>query len=145
MVKIERLLFIDDDTISLYLCQTLIDELGIAREVKTFDSPQVALEHIQQHYSDCSTQLEACPDVLFVDVKMPLMDGFEFVEELEKLKTRGVDRSRFLIVLLSASLDERDRQKALLLGDQVFDFLEKPLKKEDVTNLVLKILAHSRC
>lgn len=138
MAKIKKILFVDDDTICTFLNVTLAEDLGIAKEVLSLNNAEQALAFIREHYSGVSTFDQAQPDLIFLDIKMPGMDGFEFLQELERLK--GIDRSRFLVILLTASLSPGDRDKAAWHSEKIFACLSKPLAEADVKRLLKGLL-----
>lgn len=139
MNKIGKILFVDDDDISLFLNQLLVEQLGVADQVNTFINSEEALQYIVDHYSVYASKQEGIPDLIFLDVKMPGLDGFELLTELEKLS--NIDRSRFLIVILTASMHSRDKQHAVAYNDYIYEYLIKPLATENITSLVSKIRA----
>jgi CheY-like chemotaxis protein len=138
MAKIENILFIDDDIICTFLNVTLVEELGIAKRVESINTAEEALEYMKAHYSGKSAHPAGHPDLIFLDIKMPGMDGFEFLEELDRQK--DIDKSRFLIIMLSASLNPGDQCRAVCQSDMVFKSLTKPLFEEDVLKLLDGVL-----
>ena len=140
MAKIEKILFVDDDNVCSFLNVNLVEELGIAKEVRALNNAAEALAYIQQEY--CSST-SACPpdspDLIFLDIRMPGMDGFELLQELDKIKE--LDRSRFLIIMLSATLSPADQEKAYRQRTQLFSCLTKPLAKEDIQQILTGVPA----
>ena len=135
-IKIGKILFVDDDNVSSFLNISLVEELGISREVKALNNAAEALEYIQQEYSSTYSSLpsSAAQDLIFLDIRMPGMDGFELLQELEKIKE--LDRSRFLIIILSASLSPADEEKAVSHKNSLLAYLTKPLAIEDIQKIV---------
>lgn len=118
---------VDDDAIS-----NLISELTIRRtwkdvRVRLFTEPEKALDYI-----DCIEIGKSPAIALFLDINMPTMTGWEFLERLSR-KPDSITKN-FKIFILSSSIDNRDRQKALS-NPLVAGFLSKPLTTSATNNL----------
>ena len=96
MKKLRKILLIDDDDITCYINKMFLEGMEIAEEINCVHDGCEGLKYIHQHCSKGANQKEAAPDLVFLDVNMPLMDGFEFLEALEGLE--DVDRSRLYVV-----------------------------------------------
>ncbi len=135
MHKVEKVLFIDDDPVCSYINKILVEDLGIAKEVVVLHKASDALEYMQQHYASGDGKFrQACPDLIFLDLHMPGLDGFEFLTELETME--GIDSSRFTIVMLTGSLHPQDKERAACFGNILGAYLAKPIAKEDLDKLL---------
>lgn len=113
---------IDDEAFDQKMYQRIISRTGLVRETKSFLAADHALEHLRAHP-------EEEVDAIFLDINMPRMTGFEFLETAtEEL---GPTFAKVCIVMLTTSLDPGDRARAETFA-VVKDFLNKPLKAEDV-------------
>lgn len=135
MKKIKKILIIDDDALTAYLHKRLLESLQVAHEVEYITDPFQALQYIIQKYSNTIDE-DADPELVFLDINMPGMDGFQFLEALEPL---DINRSRVVIVMLTTSPYIKDRQKAAAFGDILRAYLVKPLHKESVEELLTSI------
>jgi CheY-like chemotaxis protein len=142
MRTIEKILFVDDDPICSYLNCVLIHELGIVKEATSIQHAEEALAYIKQHYCRQTKSRKVSHDLIFLDINMPGMDGFELLEELQQLQQ--LDRSRFSIILLSTSINPADKEKAAGFGSLVKAFLSKPLAEADILKLLTEELLPSR-
>jgi CheY-like chemotaxis protein len=94
---------------------------------------------IQQNGKDGIKFLEECnkagtmPDMILVDLKMPVMDGFEFVDSFRKM---GFPEDHTRIVMLTTSSNPKDIEKMKEKG--INDFFDKPLTEEKLMYLVMK-------
>jgi len=130
-MKLDSILLIDDDPPTNFINERLIQSTGLNTAVHAFESGSEALAYINQ--SD-NTQ----PSIIFLDINMPGMDGWEFLDQYEKLS--GDKRSQIVLAMLSTSMNPDDITKANDRGS-VERFISKPLRKEDIDTLVEKYFA----
>jgi CheY-like chemotaxis protein len=117
-LPINKVLLIDDDAAANYLSKELLENLNAANEIETAESCLKALELIKQ--ADCA-------DVIFLDIKMPGIDGFDFLERLKKL---ALDKN-IKVVMLTSSVRPEDKLRAFSYK-AVIDYVEKPLTPDKV-------------
>jgi len=129
MRNIGRFIVIDDDELNNTLCRIVITHALGKIDVKTFTRPEVGLDFIASEYSKV---IDETPAVLLLDINMPTMSGWEFLEEFEKLNE--TIKKQLSIYILSSSVDERDRERAGQ-HEYVKDYIIKPLKIERVLTL----------
>jgi len=125
-----KIFILDDDSISNELNRLVFRFMGI-NDVEIRMNVNEALHYLQQ-----CTENNACPDLLFVDLNLPGMSGFEFIAEYEKKFMKFNPGQR--IVILSNSISDEDRQKATE-HVSVLDFLSKPLNKNKLKEIFLKV------
>lgn len=121
-----KVLLIDDDKINNFLNRSIIEKhCGNDCIVSEFINPEEAYEFLK----DCSlTNHENCPDVIFLDINMPEMSGFELLEKMEEESIRLVKTKIFI---LSSSLDPNDIERSKSF-ESVTDFISKPLDKSKI-------------
>ncbi|AEW00444.1 hypothetical protein A4D02_24250 [Niastella koreensis] len=117
-LPINKILLVDDDATANYLSKELLESLQAANEFETAENCLRALELIRQ--SDCA-------DVIFLDIKMPGIDGFDFLERLKKLSLE----KKIKVVMLTSSVRPEDKLRAFSYK-AVIEYLEKPLTSEKV-------------
>ena len=120
----------DDDLTNLIHDMTLKDALGEKVLVETFEKPEEALEFIQNTYAENSDHT-----ILFLDINMPGINGWEFLERYEKFSPAV--KSRINIYILSSSVDPRDVRRAEE-NKNVLGFLSKPLSAENISSITGK-------
>jgi len=120
----------DDDLTNLIHDMTLKDALGEKVLVETFVKPEEALEFIQNTYAENSDHT-----ILFLDINMPGINGWEFLERYEKFSPAV--KSRINIYILSSSVDPRDVRRAEE-NKNVLGFLSKPLSAENISSITGK-------
>jgi CheY-like chemotaxis protein len=131
MQKLACVLLVDDDSTTNYLNQLLLKRLGVAEQVLVAINGKEALDLLHVH---CQTPFASCPVLILLDVKMPVMDGFAFLEAYEQLS--ATQRQAITIVMLTTSLHPRDVERVQQLN--IGGFLNKPLNREKVNDILTK-------
>ncbi len=121
---IKQFLIVDDDPQNNSLSRMAIRKVLGNVPVKDFEVPETGLEYIGK---DFETGMGNEKTVLLLDINMPTMTGWEFLEEFEKLSENI--KQQFQIYMLSSSVDPSDIERATS-NPLVTDFIEKPLNKE---------------
>src|SRR4026207_2217271 len=126
--KLSCVLLIDDDEPTNYYNSLIIEETGCANHVQVEQSGVKALEYLVNS-EDCpgTSNGSPYPDLIFLDINMPAMNGWEFLEEYKKLPE--YQRGAIVVVMLTASPNPDDESKAGSLPS-VSGFLNKPLTPE---------------
>lgn len=110
---------IDDSAFDLFIYEKLLIKSGITDSVKTFNSARDALKHL-------INQADTLPDsIILLDLQMPDMNGFEFIDEFDTLPLLLQGKVR--IFMLSSTIDTRDIDKAKA-SQHIIDLLPKPLE-----------------
>src|SRR5689334_11317729 len=125
--KLNCVLVIDDDEPTNFLNQIVIENSGCAQFVKAVQSGQEALDYLTtKEKGQCPR-----PDLIFLDINMPAMNGWEFLEKYRSLTKE--EQGKIMVVMLTTSLFPEDRVKAEELPE-VSGFENKPLTTEKLDN-----------
>lgn len=120
---------IDDNNIDLYITARVIRKINGIGKVLEFSSGETALQYLKEVKSD----LSLIPNYIFVDIYMPQMSGFEFMEAYHFLPEEIKKHCKCYIV--SSSIDEKDINRAY--GDEnVVAFREKPVSASFLENII---------
>jgi CheY-like chemotaxis protein len=120
----KKILLVDDDKAFNFLNRRLIKSTGLDCEVAEALNGRLALQHIE-------TQRD-CPNVILLDLNMPVIDGFEFLQRYEK-NSRCCKHSK--IFVLTSSLRQEDKKE--VLGNKlVSGYLSKPLSIAQLKDIV---------
>lgn len=120
----KNVLLVDDDSICNFLSTKLLQQAGIADEINVAVNCREALDLLSNHYSGTAK----LPDVILLDLNMPVMDGFGFLEAFNRLNLpRKEDVS---VVIVSSSQNADDMLRAKEMG--ITRYLTKPLSRESL-------------
>ena len=122
-----KVLVIDDNEVDRYIATRNIKTYHFADEIVAKDSAMSGLEYLES-LKDTPEEL---PQVIFLDIRMPEIDGFGFLKEYEKLPISIQNKS--IIMILSTSLDPSDHERARN-NPLIKKFLNKPLDKSSLSD-----------
>ncbi|MBI1182934.1 response regulator [bacterium] len=125
MSAIKKVYLIDDDEINNFICTNILKKINFSDDVVAFESGTEALEVLKKAIA--MGDAEQIPDVIFLDINMPIMNGWDFLEEYKQLKS-DIDKTVSLF-MLSSSIYQADVEKSKQYGE-VVDFVTKPLNAE---------------
>jgi CheY-like chemotaxis protein len=128
MPKLDCILLVDDDQATNYLNQLLLKRLDVAKQVLVALNGQDALDTLQARYEQAS---EASSTLVLLDMKMPVMDGFEFLGEYAKLP---LAQQSIVVVMLTTSLHPQDVKHMEQLD--IGGFMNKPLTAEKLEGVL---------
>ena len=118
MYSFDLIVLIDDDPINNLINKRLISKLDLSSNILDFLDAEKALKYLCSSYDRKKV-------LIFLDINMPAMNGWDFLNHYAKIKNSRKDR----IIMLSSSINHQDRQKSLDNKD-VEGFIEKPLTRE---------------
>jgi CheY-like chemotaxis protein len=126
--KLNCILVIDDDEATNFFTGMILEDAGCAEHIKTLQSAQKALDYLAKSTKGDNADLYPWPDLLFLDINMPAMDGWEFLEQYKKLELK----SPIVVIMLTTSLFPEDKLKAERMPE-IAGFEHKPLTIGKVT------------
>jgi CheY-like chemotaxis protein len=131
---LDLILCVDDDPITLMLCKMVIAKSSFASEIITAQNGEEALNYFDDlKLNNLGTEIKKYPSLVFLDLNMPVMDGWEFLDHFSKEEYTSAFKNTKIIVL-SSTIDPNDIEKSKTYS-MVLDFLSKPITKEIVENL----------
>ena len=121
---------IDDDNIYQYTARVILESTGLAKQIQSFYNGNDAINYFADPKNFDS---ETLPDVIFLDINMPIMDGWEFLEEYKQFQ--GKLPKPIAIYMVSSSVNSSDMQKSRSYN-AVSDYLVKPVSRSKYQELM---------
>lgn len=122
--KMDLVILVDDSDIDLFVQKKVIEITGFSDKVLSFSIPREALDYLSKQ------QVNNAPGIVFLDLNMPLMDGYEFLEEFGKLPIAATSK----VVVVTSSNSQKDLERAFTYP-YVLSFVTKPLKEADLIKI----------
>jgi CheY-like chemotaxis protein len=121
--RFKNVLLIDDDYISNFIADHLLNKFELCKTISIARNGDEALKYLHE-----TTDF---PELIFLDINMPVMDGFEFIDAFRKY---NMDKNMTRIIIYTASYNHKDIELLKELGFR--DFIIKPLNEEKLQNLL---------
>lgn len=131
--KFTTVMLIDDNEIDNLINQKMIEAASVTENIYTHTGAKSAIEFLR-NMEKMDMADKVLPDVIFLDIDMPLMDGFQFLDEFEKLSATAKKKCK--IVMLTSSINPQDFNRSKKYTN-VKLYLNKPLSHESIINLDL--------
>lgn len=120
---------IDDSKLDCFIAEKIIRNTGRSESIKSFLQAGEALKYI----AESPEPEDGLKTILLVDIQMPVMNGFEFVESFDRLPKEK--REHYIIYVLSSSINENDLNR-VRYHSSVIQFLNKPLTSNTLSALL---------
>lgn len=121
-------MLVDDNDTDNFISRRIIELTNFSNDVIVKNSGQSALDYLESHKDN----FVSLPDLIFLDINMPIVDGFVFLYEFEKFPVQVKDKCK--VVILSSSDNKRDIDK-IVNNDFVIKFITKPLTSVSLEEL----------
>ena len=131
MKKLSSILIIDDDPLTSKLHKRLIEGFSVAHQVEIATNGKEAIqliEHLIQSHNE-----DKIPQLIFVDLYMPIMDGYQFLDAYKWLKFNN--KESVVLVVLTISFLQKDKKKVKEY-QEVREYIEKPITREKMMGLM---------
>jgi CheY-like chemotaxis protein len=132
MNKIKNLALVDDDEIFVFLTKKTIEFTNLVEQIRVFKNGQEAINFLNEN----ANNLDTIPEIILLDLSMPVMDGWQFLEEYIALKPHI--GKKITIYIVSSSISPEDIIRAQNISE-VTDFIIKPISKKQMVDMLTKI------
>ena len=133
--KFQNILLVDDDQLDNFINSKIIESTHFSKKVCTCTSGKSAIEFLNNIISVDNKFHNLYPEVVFVDLNMPLMDGFQFINFFMKNLAQRLNNPK--IVILTSSISPADILKAKQMSSEII-FLSKPLTQSMLEQVSFK-------
>ncbi|WP_165824120.1 response regulator [Pseudochryseolinea flava] len=123
----KNILLVDDEVITNVVHKSVLNRSGSFGYIESVLNGRQALEFLER----AITENKPLPDYIFLDINMPVMNGFDFLQDINN--HFAIDHEKMKIIMLSSSIDPRDKIRARELGAD--DFICKPLGPPDLQRI----------
>jgi len=127
--KLKSILLIDDEEVANYINETIIRRIDCCEKVVSVQSGQDALDYLTKQVEGTYPQ----PDLIFLDINMPGMSGWEFLEHYHQLKKS--QQGKVIVVMLTSSVNPDDVEKARSI-EEINEFKTKPMTEEMLNEII---------
>lgn len=134
MNKIKSVLLIDDDEPTTFINKKIIQSSGLAETIHIAHSGQEALDFLNKTDNQVNNEIPI-PELIFLDINMPAMDGWEFLTHYKNLT--NIQTAVIIIVMLTTSLNPEDEMKAKEIKE-VYGYKNKPLTRQMIEEIAIK-------
>ena len=128
MDKFKLLMFVDDDEATNLFHEVVVEESNLCEQQLFFESPKEALKHLEEGNSDTEFMP---PDVIFLDLNMPELTGWEFLDAYHK----DLKADFPIVILLTTSIRDYDRERAEK-HPKIKKMINKPLTEEKLKEIL---------
>lgn len=128
METVDLVMLVDDNDTDNFISKRIVEITHFARRVEVKNSGKTALDYLAANQNNP----ENLPSIIFLDINMPVVDGFVFLYEFEKLKE--VVRTKCRVIILSSSDNKRDIDR-IVNNNYVIKFITKPLTEAALTDI----------
>lgn len=132
--KLNCILLIDDDFATNFINKKILQKNNIVDNIQVALNGKEALDYLCNKGKFESTDTKQ-PQLIFLDINMPVMDGWEFIEAYQNLNLEN--KEEIIIVMLSSSFNPADKTKAESIKE-ISDFKQKPMSKEALIEIIAK-------
>jgi len=128
--NLDLVMLVDDNETDNFISKRIIEITKFSKGVEVKSSGKTALDYLKENQNN----IEKIPSLIFLDINMPIVDGFVFLYEFEKFNE--LVRNKCKVIILSSSDNKRDIDK-IVNNNHVIKFITKPLTEVSLDEIKL--------
>ena len=132
MKPLKKMALVDDDEVFVFLTRKAIEKSNLIEVIKVFGNGLEALSFLKEN----SNNPEELPEIILLDLCMPIMDGWQFLEEYTKIEPK-IDKI-ITIYIITSSISSEDINRAKKIN-VVSDYIIKPITRENFIEIITKV------
>ena len=132
MDHLKHLILIDDDNIVVYLTKRIVADTNMVELTNVFGNGEDALNYLKENLNNP----DALPEIIFLDLFMPILDGWQFLEEFNLIKSEISKPITIYVITSSVSREDYDKVKQF---NTVSDYIVKPITKANFIEVIKKV------
>ncbi len=131
--KISEVIFVDDDAIIRMVGSKLLRSIGYDGVITNYENGKIAIENVKERFDEKKFGNGENPILLFLDINMPIMDGWGFLDDFSAFPNEF--KSHFKITIITSSISPIDKDKAFSYAD-LMDYIQKPLSAKHLQDFL---------
>jgi CheY-like chemotaxis protein len=132
MAKNLLIAIVDDDTIFQFIAKRVLDSINSQNKTVIFSDGQDAIDFIHSNLNE----IDKLPDIIFLDINMPVMNGWQFLNQYVEIKSKI--KKKIVIYILSSSKNPDDFIQAQDIHE-VTDYIVKPINREKYMSILSSV------
>ncbi len=129
MSKLKKILLIDDDTINNFIVINKLNNIALSLDAVSVLNGREGLDYLNK----CILENLDFPELILLDINMPVLDGWGFLDEFEKLEKNYQQKTAIYMVSSSVYIEDIEKAKEY---SQIKQFISKPLSKDKLTDII---------
>ncbi len=129
MSKLKKILLIDDDTINNFIVLNKLNNIALSLDAVSVLNGREGLDYLNK----CILENLDFPELILLDINMPVLDGWGFLDEFEKLEKNYQQKTAIYMVSSSVYIEDIEKAKEY---SQIKQFISKPLSKDKLTEII---------